>query len=211
MARRRARRSRWRRHRAYRRLAIAILLVLGLAALAEDLSSRADRAATTTVAVAAAAIPPGSVLAPEDVSSTDVDRGSPLAEVGLGRDEVVGQSTVGLLAPGEMITAGRLADPGAAPTGTTVMPVPFPNAETVAYLTAGTVLDVLWIPDEFRGGTPRTVAHAAVVLPDPVREQSSDRPALGDHTVLLRIAEDEAVDVAAALGSGRLSVLLRPG
>lgn len=206
---RRRPRSRWRRRRALRRSAIAGLLLLGGAALAEDLAERSRDGSGVAVAVAGTALPAGSTLDADDVFLTRVAADSPLAGAALGREAVVGRTTADRLEPGEMITAGRLADPGNAPAGTTVMPVPFPESQIAEYLTAGTVLDVLWIPGEYQRETPRTVAEGAVVMPDPTPRGNDDTDGWRDRTVLLRVADGDAIELAAALGSGRLAVLLR--
>jgi Flp pilus assembly protein CpaB len=192
-----------------RRSAIAGLLLLGGAALTEDLAERSRGQSGVAVAVAGAALPAGSLLTASDVVLARVAADSPLAGAALDRAAVVGRTTADRLEPGEMITAGRLADPGNAPAGTTVMPVPFPESQIAEYLTAGTVLDVLWIPDEYQQETPRTVAEAAVVMPDPTPRADDDAAGWRDRTVLLRVADGDAIELAAALGSGRLAVLLR--
>jgi hypothetical protein len=211
MRRRRQPRSRWRRRRAVRRSLIAGLLLLGSAALVEDLARRSADGAGVPAALASEAVPAGAVLGPDDVTLTDVAPDSPLASVALSREAVVGRTTTDQLEPGEMITAGRLADADDAPAGTTVMPVPFPDATIANYLTPGAVLDVIWIPDEFQREPPRIVARAAVVMPDPVPGGPDDRAAWQDRSILLRVTDADAVELAAALGSGRLSVLLRSG
>lgn len=192
-----------------RRSAIVGLLLLGGAALAEDVAERSQDESGVAVAVAGGALPAGSILGAGDVVLTRVSADSPLAGAGLGREAVVGRTTADRLEPGEMITAGRLADPGNAPAGTTVMPVPFPESQVAEYLTAGTVLDVVWIPDEFQRETPRTVAEGAVVMPDPTPRDNDGTDGWRNRTVLLRVADSDAIELAAALGSGRLAVLLR--
>jgi hypothetical protein len=192
-----------------RRAAIAGLLLLGAVALGEDLAERSRDESGVAVAVAGTPLPAGSILGAADVVLTRVAADSPLAGAALGREAVVGRTTADRLQPGEMITAGRLADPGNAPAGTTVMPVPFPESQIAEYLTAGTVLDVVWIPDEFQRENPRTVAEGAVVMPDPTPRGDDGTDGWRDRTVLLRVADGDAIELAAALGSGRLAVLLR--
>ncbi len=190
------------------------LVLLGAGAAATDLSDRRDRGPTVAVAVARTDLPAGSVLAATDVGQARLEQDSPLAAVGVSPDAVVGRSTADPLTAGEMITPGRLAEQGASLAGTTVLPVPFPDPAIADYLTPGTVIDVLWIPDEFDAQQPRIVAQDAVVLPDPGSAETRGAGGGGawqSRPTLLRVADADAIELAAALGSGRLSVLLRSG
>lgn len=205
-----SRRSRWRRHRALRILAIAVLtLTGGVAILEERHAQRGAASAAAPIAIARHALPSGAVLEAGDLATTLVPRDSPLLAVAVDPGDAVGRRTADPLAAGEMLTPGRLRGTTDTPPGTTVMPVAFPDSDVAAYLEPGTVLDILWTPDDFTDASPRIVAQNCVVVRAGPPQASTPTASWGTSPVLLQVPDADTVALAQALGSGRLSVLLR--
>lgn len=103
-----SRRARWRRW-ALRRTAAVICAVGAVLALVGIV--RPPAPATTTVLVAASALPPGTVLTASDVRAADATAGSDaVGVVGAMADprEVVGRRLTSRVLAGELLTAGRL-------------------------------------------------------------------------------------------------------
>lgn len=207
MARRRRPRSRWRRHRRYRRLAAAALLLLGAVSLATEFRGPVE-AAGVAAAVAVRDVRSGSVISPQDVLITDVPLDSPLRGVALAPEAVIGRSALGDLLAGEMITASRITEQAARP-GYATMPVSFADPELTPFLTPGMRIDIVWTPDEMSGRAPEVVAVDARVLQVGTGSDAVDRGPGASMPVLLEVAEPDTVRLAGAMGSGSLSVLVR--
>ena len=189
---------------------MAALALLGVVAVLEERAAHSDAVrAFAAVTIARHDIPAGAVLAGDDVATAQLPRDSPLLAVAIGPGDAVGRRTANPLAAGEMVTPGRLLDAADAPPGTTVMPVTFSDSDIAAYLTPGTVLDIMWTPEEFSGQAPRVVAQGCVVVESGPPGTQTAHPSWGARPVLLQVRDADTVALAAAMSSGRLSVLLR--
>ncbi len=196
-----------------RRLAIAALVLIGAGALVADLGPRSRVAASGGSAVVASRdTSAGSLLTRNDIDVIDLPAGSPLASVALDPDGVVGRRTRGDLGAGEMITSTRLATSDGAPPGYTTMPVTFSDPEITTFLSPGMRIDIVWSPDSLSGEPPQLVAEAVLVVSiggaGPGRDELGS---LDPVSVLLQVRDADTVNLAAAAGSGRLSVLVRGG
>jgi Flp pilus assembly protein CpaB len=158
------------------------------------------------VAYAARPISSGSVIDPADVGTVQVDRDSPLGWAGLPPDAVFGRTAVGDLAAGEMVTANRITD-GSVRPGFAAMPVSFATEDLTQFLTAGSRIDIVWAPGEFSDRAAEVVVRDARILQ--VAPPSQSAGSSTGASVLLEVAEADAVRLAAAMTSGSLSVLGR--
>lgn len=179
-------------------------------AVLEERAAHSDAvSAVAAITIARHDVPAGVVLAASDVATAQLPRDSPLLAVAIEPGDAVGRRTADPLAAGEMVTPGRLLDEAGAPPGTTVMPVTFSDSDIAGYLTPGTVLDIVWTPEEFSGEAPRVVAQGCVVVESSPPETQTAHPSWGARPVLLQVPDADTVALAAAMSSGRLSVLLR--
>ena len=158
------------------------------------------------VAYAAREVASGAVLTEGDVAVTELAPDSPLRPAALLPGDVVGRTVVGDLAPGEMITAARIVDDGAR-AGLATMPVAFDDNALASFLVPGMSIDVVW-SSELSGRGPEVVVRGARVLRVGAGPDGSLGPGSGTP-VLLELQEADAVRLAAAQGSGSLSVLVR--
>lgn len=199
-------RSRWRRHRRNRRLAAALLLLIGAASVMLEFRGTAESAGVPVV-VAARDVRSGSVIAPQDVVTAEVPTDSPLRGAALTSEAVVGRTAVGDLVAGEMITDSRIIEQSARP-GYATMPVAFSDPELTPFLTPGMRIDIVWTPDDLSDRPPQVVATDARVLQVGTGSDIRAGPGSG-MPVLLEVAEGDTVRLAGAMGSGALSVLVR--
>ena len=211
MPRRRQPRSRWRRHRRNRRIAVSLLLLTGALALwAQTAVDPTAPAPGVPAVIVAREVRSGGILAAEDLQVTMLPADSPLQAVALEPQEVIGSATIGDLRPGEMVTTTRLVSKEAPPPGYATMPVSIDDPEVAAFLAPGMRIDIVWTPDDFTGAGPAVVAQDVRVLQ--VGSGNAAGPSSmtrGAVSVLLEVAEADTVRLAAATSSGSLSVLLR--
>ena len=198
-------------------------LLAGLAVVLLGMALRPPRAELVTVPVATSALAAGHRLTPEDVGVAEVPSGLAPAS-GVGRDpaELTGSVLAAPVEPGEPISAVRLLDPSirawATPSGSTPLPVRFADEGAVRLLEAGQRIDVLASQPatDLGGGIARASVVAADVLVLAVTREteSSDGGALkvggdqsssGSELVVLAVTPDEAVAVAGAEATARLT------
>jgi len=183
---------------------------VGALALSREALAPSATQGTVLAAIANGDIAAGTLLQRSDVGTAAILPDSPLRSVALQPGDVVGLRATGDLAAGEMLTETRVADGDGAPPGYTTMPVTFADAKLAAFLAPGMQLDIVWTPDDLSGQPPQVVARLARVVRLPAADEGRLGPAGGlGVPVLLQVAEADAVGLAAAMGSGSLSILLR--
>lgn len=182
---------------------MTLLLAIGGGAIAHDL--RPVDGTLIPVPYAARSISSGTVLGPGDIGTTGVPASSPLLGVTPDPADVIGSTASGDLAAGELISAGRLADPAGRRPGYVTMPVTFADNDLGQFLAAGQVIDIVWTPGDLSGKPAEVVVRRATVDRIPTRADGI----AGGTAVLLEVAEDDAVRLAAAMASGSLSVVRR--
>lgn len=199
----RAVRRRFRRAVLARRRLLAALLT-GAAVLAAVRATSPPPPPTVEVLVAARDLPAGEPLTPADLRATAIDPAA--VPDGLVTDPV-GRLLATPLRRGEVVTDARLLGPGLAEgfPGRALVPVRFPDADSVALLRPGDRVEV--IATDPREGTATTVAAGALVAAVP--------PA-GDHwgatttgrLVVLAVAPGDVASLGAAQVQSFLSFAL---
>ncbi|MCW2583965.1 MAG: Flp pilus assembly protein CpaB, domain [Klenkia sp.] len=191
-------------------LAVAAL-VLALRPVPTSAGSSAPAVPTDSVVVAAADLPAGTVLGPEDVTvrslPAELVPGSAVSDP----EEVRGVSLASAVRAGEVLTDARLVGAGLwsqVPAGHVAAPVRLADLAVAALLRSGDRVDVL----AARPGVPtEVVVDDAVVLavPAPV----TDAALTGGDTaglVVLAVVEGDAGRLAAASAEATLTVTLGP-
>ncbi len=205
----RFRRLRLRVHTARRAAAVLLLLVAVVLALRPTPPSPAAAGPPTLpVAVAAADLPPGTVLAASDLAM--VRYPAELLPDGAAPDpaDLAGRVLAGGVRGGEPVTDVRLVGPGltALLSGDQVAaPVRLADLAVAALVGAGDRVDVLATrPDAV---TAEVVAASALVLAAPGRAEDQD-PAAG--LLLLAVDEPTAARLAATSATSTLTLSLPP-
>jgi pilus assembly protein CpaB len=191
----------------WRRLVVAVLLALAVAAALPVLAPAAP--AASDVLVAAHDLTPGAVLSAADLATTALPRAAVPDGVVTDPSRVVGQVVAGAVRRGEPITDVRLLGPAllaGLPDDQVAAPVRVADPAAAALLRAGDRVDVVAAsatPDGPPGAA--TVAAAVRVLAVPTA-------AISDEGALVVVATTPtiATRLAGVAVSSRLSVVLRP-
>jgi pilus assembly protein CpaB len=191
----------------------ALSLTAGLHALAPA-STR-----TVPLVVAVRDMPAGTELGTSDVRVQRVPAGLVPRGAATAATAVEGESTAVPLARGTPLVPGVLAPHDVhGPPGTVVASVRFADPAVARLLTAGVHVDV--VAADAEGGTGRTVASRALVLPPP--RAATSKPAVGlsalgstsadeaTPPVLVAVTPDEATALAGASASSLLSAVVVP-
>lgn len=155
------------------------------------------------VTVAARALPAGTVLAADDLTTVLLPPDAAPEDL---LDDPVGAALAGPVARGEPITAVRvvgrdLAGDGLAGTGRVAVPVRLPDAGAVGLLGVGDRVDV--VATDPQGGTSVTVAAGVPVLALPGSETDAGESAgplgqPGGRLVVLAVEESDVHNLATA-------------
>lgn len=189
----------------YRRPLAAGLVVL--AALSAVQSLRPASASGEAVVVAARSIEANTVLQRDDLRVVQLP--APVAPSDGVSDpaDLVGQRTSGPIGENEPVTSVRIASSGglaaAAGSGRVALPVRVADADAIALLQVGSVVDVLAADGR---GAARVVAGGAQVLALP--EVSTDSFS-GGALVVVAVSSATATSLAGAAAVGPLSIALR--
>ncbi|GAB3687294.1 SAF domain-containing protein [Angustibacter aerolatus] len=195
------------------RLSIGLLLVFGSVLLGAWTLSRADD--RTPSWVAAAALAPGQVVGPHDVTTASVDLGD-RADAYLDRSTVVvGQVVVRAVQPGELVPRAALGDRAQVRLRPVSVPLGDAEAGTVV---AGSLVDV-WVSDPpaatATSGTARVRPPRLLAEAVEVAGVTSQRGRLGGSTgstVQVLLTPELVPQALAALADeARVSLLPVPG
>lgn len=187
------------------RRGLAALLALAAVALAAGDLLRSDGSGTTHVVIAARDLPPGSVLAAQDLTPAAVpDEWVPDGAL-TGVDDAEGLTVAGPIRRGEIVTDTRLLTPrltGAAlgDVDARIVPIRPADRAIVELLVAGDRVDILAADEET--GDPRPIARNALVVLVPEVLDLDQRP------VLVALPLEDASVLAAASLTRSLTVTL---
>ena len=192
-------------------VALAVLLIVGLAALGGYLYQQAG--SKSPVVVVVDDVPAGHVVERSDLSTVDV-AGGVVAIAGANLESVVGEVATVTLLPNtllqrSMVTDGDPLGAGQARVGVAVRSGQIP-AEGVH---PGDVVRVVQLPGDNTGGTDGSAGAAGTVLVDRATVfAAAEDPAQSGGTLLtLVVPAGAAPAVAVAGGSGRVAVIgVRP-
>jgi pilus assembly protein CpaB len=195
------------------RRALAALLATGalLLALRSPPPAATAGPAAVAVAVAAADLPTGTVLAPRDLAVARLPDGAAPAGTVADPGELVGRRLAGSVRAGEPLTDVRLVGPGLTaglPDGQVAAPVRLADLAVTGLLRTGDRVDVLATAADAERA--ETVAARALVLAAP--GPPADPAVAGDDAGLLVLAVDAATAarLAAVATTSTLTVSLPP-
>lgn len=171
---------------------------------------------TSPVAVAAADLPAGTVLAPGDLAVVRLPAGVLPGGAAADAEELTGQLLAAPVRAGEPVTDVRVVGPGlwsAVPAGLVAAPVRLADLAVAGLLRAGDRVDVLAAPGDALTATGDAaaagvlvVAEGALVVAVPAGEAPG---AVADGGLLvLAVPPDTAQQLAAAGAAGSLTVTL---
>jgi len=193
---------------------LVVAVCLGVVASSVVDALRPEPPATIGIAVAARALPAGTVLSSTDLRTAHLPAGSTPDRAARSAAKLVGATTAVPLTAGTPLVPGLLVpDDLAGPPGTVVAAVRLADPAVTSLLVSGMRVDVLAATPDDAHGT--VVASRALVLPSP----TPDRPDAGplavageaeSRPVLLAIAPDEVDELAAASASALLSAVVVP-
>ncbi|TIC79136.1 pilus assembly protein CpaB [Nocardioides sp. GY 10127] len=180
----------------HRRLLAAGLTAVAVAAGLHAVSTPPP--ASVEVVVAAADLPAGHVVAPDDLTSVAQLPGAVPEDVVA---DPVGAVLAGPVSAGEPLTRARLVGPGLASPGLAAVPVRLPDAGTAALLDVGDTVDLLATGSgSGAGGDSRVVATDVTVLALPADSGSGPAGVAGGRVVVLGVPDElvtPVVDAAA--------------
>jgi pilus assembly protein CpaB len=217
--------------RRFRRIVVAVLAGLATLIILSQLSP--GKVETVTYVAAASAIPAGHVVTAQDVNEAlwPTDLAAPTAYTSV--DEVLGRTTAGPVAAGELIGQTRLVGPGllsianaTTPSGqanVVAAPVRLADPDQVALVRPGDVVDVLAARAIDGGGQSATLVASGVTVitvPDLASEDvstgllgagGSASSSIGaGRLVVLAVDSATATDLAAAATRSQLSIVIKP-
>ncbi|TQN37592.1 Flp pilus assembly protein CpaB [Blastococcus colisei] len=204
------RRPRFPLHTARRAAAVLLaVLALVLAVRPEAPSGAAQPRAGTAVTVAAADLPPGTVLTASDLTVARFPDELLPAGVAADPSALVGRVLAGAVRAAEPVTDVRLVGAGLTallPEGQVAAPVRLADLAVAALVSAGDRVDVLATSPE--SGTAEVAAASALVLATPGSGADGQDPAAG--LLLLAVDGPTAAHLAAASTTATLTVSLPP-
>lgn len=181
----------------------------GLAVLILAATLRPASVDLVDVVVAAADLPPGTALTPQDLTVTGLPAGYLPPGALTAADEAVGRTIAGGIVAGEPITQSRLVATTSRPDGLTTVPVRLADAEAAALLVPGSVVDLVLAS---RDGGGRVIAEGVQVVTVPQRAASAglgSAPRSAGSLVVVATDRRTAVALAAAGTQPGLGVVLR--
>lgn len=191
------------------RLLLGIALVLGSVVVGAKLLASADRYQQvwmTTRDVAA-----GSVLSKDDLAVAEVRfRASASSYIAVGGRNPAGMHVVRPMLAGELLPREAVTD--AAPDGVRLLTVPVQRFNLPKDLRSGVAVDVYVAPKPEGGvSEPPRVVLGNVIVDGTVNDSTYGGAAAGGTIgVVLRVAEDDALPVIAALQEGSLHLVRIP-
>lgn len=214
----------------HRRLFAALLA--GLACLFALGELRPTPPKTVAYLSASAALPAGHVVTAADIATVDWPERLPAPLALTDSEAVIGRTTAGPLASGELVSESRLVGPGLLAianiastneSGSVVAaPVRLADPGQASLVRPGDLVDVLAARAIDGGGQSATlVAADAIVITVPGDEATSDGSGLmgsgggsgsnfdGGQLIVLAVDESTATDLAAAATRSQLSVVLK--
>lgn len=195
--------------------ALVAALCLGLAAAATVQSLRPAPPPTVPVVVLAADVAAGTPIDAADLAVAHLPPGAVPADAPTAGADVVGATPVVDLVARQVPTRALLGGGApAGPAGTVVAAVRLDDPAVAALLAPGAHVDLVAARPE--GGDGETVARRALVLPAPPAAGTGGVGLLGgtgeqaDAPVLVAVAPEEAVRLAAASASARIVAVVVP-
>ena len=194
-----------------RRVAAALLAVLALALALRPgpAPAGAPDAAGLPVVVAAADLPAGTTLTPDDLRVVRLPGDAIPDGVAATSETLVRRVLAGGVRRGEPLSDARLVGTGLTsllPVGQVAAPVRLADLAVAALVRAGDRVDVLATVSG--AGTADRVASAALVLAAPAQDGGEDHPGAG--LLLLAVEPETAARLAAASAGATLTVSLPP-
>ncbi|GDY33500.1 Flp pilus assembly protein CpaB [Gandjariella thermophila] len=199
----------WARSLALRRIAAALLTLLAAVLALRPAPAPAAAGASAALLVAAHDLPPGALLAPEDVRPATLPRDAVPSGALREPSAAVGRVLVGPARAGEPITDVRLLGPentrvSSGDPSAAAVPVRLADAGVADLLRPGSRVDVIALDDGERRGS--VLATDAVVLT--VRPAGSG-PGEHGRLVVVALTRSEATRVATAALGQPVTVTLR--
>jgi len=214
----------------HRRLLASLLA--GFACLIALGELRPPAPVTIAYLSASAALSAGHILTDADLAEIAWPEHLPAPQGLTDRSDIIGRTTAGPLAPGELVSESRLVSPGlleianlARTRGTesvVAAPVRLADPDQASLVRPGDLVDVLAARAVDGGGQSATlVAADAIVITIPGGAAASEDTGLmapgggstgnldGGHLIVLAVEESTAIDLAAASTRSQLSVVLK--
>jgi SAF domain len=196
------------RHRRPGYIALAVVLIVGLAALGAYWYSRAGQ--KTPVVVVIRDVPAGHTIARSDVSTVDV-AGAVTAIGGSRINSVVGQAATVELLPNTLLQRSMLTSSDPLPATDAMVGVQVRPGQLPANgLSEGATVQVLQLPskDNVTGAGPPAVLTAIVLATQATVYGSASDPSQTGGTLVTLIAPKTASSaIAAASGAGRVGLV----
>lgn len=195
----------WRRALRRRRRLLLVLLVTALAATLLPAMLPPSARGLEVVAVRDA-LAPGTVLAPEHLTTVRLAPELVPAGTALETEQVLGRTTRLPLEAGTPLLPGTLEPPEGAvvPEGSVLMVVPVPRA-LVAHLGPGTEIELLPADPAMGGGAP-VPARVLEVVPEGAGAPVLGASGTGTVEALVTLEQERARELAHALGNGPVLV-----
>lgn len=194
-----ARAASWHRRKLAVLAAVATVLT-GLAAAAPPAPP------TSAVVRTRAALGGGTVLTADDLELVDLPRDGLPDRAAADLDVLVGQRLAAPVPRHQVLTPVALASVDAVSVGHVLAPVRLADADVVALLRPGDLVDVIGVAAE--GGRTATVARAVRVVTVPARSEDDQATSAG-ALVVLDVPDTEAGPLARAAATGALTVIWR--
>ncbi|SEQ92179.1 SAF domain-containing protein [Microlunatus flavus] len=181
-------------------VAAALTVVTGLAATAPPAPP------TSTVVRARSDLAGGTVLGVDDLEAVDLPREGLPERATADLDALVGQRLAAPVTRHQVLTPLAVTSAEVVGVGHVLAPVRLGDADVVALLRPGDVVDVIGVAAE--GGRTSTVAHAVRVVTIPARS-ADDQATTAGALVVLDVPDTATAALAGAAASGALTVIWR--